>query len=665
MVLLSTGLGTATAQDEGFPERRPTRDTGQIIHLLNADTLLGIQGKDGDSASSQKLIGNVRLQQGGTIFTCDSALQYLSSNTIDAYGHIHINQQDTINTYSDFLHYEGNTKIATLKNNVKMSDGHMVLTTDYLTYDMNQHVGTYIGGGKLVNQQTILTSQRGYYYADSKDVYFKNQVKLNNPEYTLTTDTLLYNTLTHIATFLAPTAINTGGTVIYTSCGYYNTDQQYTHLCSQPSITDSSGTLTADTLDFDKATGIGNAYGNVHWSDTSGQVTVLSDYALSNRAQQSILATKDPLLMLAQKDDTLFVASDTLFSAPLRPTAADSMAADSLDYVYMDPLNPVARNYRDSLAAADSTRGVGLDSTGQVESLAALPIPVLPVYTLSDSVHLPANIALMPPARPRATEAQKTPEPEPAQIMEAQPSEVPPGPAIDSSALSVQAADSLPSLPSRGDSSGLRNMIAYHHVRLYSDSLQGVSDSLYYSDLDSAFRFHGDPVLWTGQTQLTGDTIVLETQNQQASRLLLEENAMIVNKVGPNQYNQIKGNIIIGYFGDSSQLEWMDVKGNAECIYYAQEDNGAFVGVNHTTAATIRLYFKNNQLNKVVFYKSVSGTFQNPLGIKAEETRLEGFRWEVARRPQSKADLFERKNQEDATRPSIRSAAEGGTETTQ
>lgn len=625
-------LRPCTAQDS-LPDPQPVKDTGQVIHLLNADILLGIQGKKGDSSQMQKLIGNVRLKQGGTIFTCDSALRYLYKNTIDAYGHIHINQADTINTYADFLHYEGNTKIATLKNNVKMTDGHMVLTTNYLTYDMNSHIGSYTNGGKLVNQETVLTSRLGYYYADTKDVYFKHNVKLNNPEYTLTTDTLLYNTRSHIATFLAPTAINTGKTVIYTSCGYYNTDEQYTHLCRRPSIADSTGTLTADTLNFSKTTGIGRAFGNVHWTDTAGQVTVESNYAISNRQKQTILATKNPLLILVQKDDSLFVASDTLFSGPVFPeTPQIDTTADSLSYIYIKPDNPVVQNYRDSLAAQpDSLRKKipgavrGTDSTLN----RSLLLPVLPRIPTQDTIAVPTFMPLELPTNSKPKTAQTT-DTRRGRLSE----EKAVAPSTDTSQVTT----------AKQDSSQLRNIIAYYHVKLYSDSLQGAADSLYYSDVDSAFHFYGDPVLWTGQTQLTGDTIVLITENQQASRLLLQQNAMIINKVGPDQYNQIKGNIITGYFNDSSQLEWMEVEGNAECIYYAQEDNGAFVGVNHTTSSSIRLFFKDNHLNKVVFYKDVSGTFSNPLEVTKEEARLEGFKWEAQRRPLSKYDLFRIKN---------------------
>src|SRR5699024_7359506 len=150
------------------------------------------------------------------------------------------------------------------------------------------------------------------------------------------------------------------------------------------------------------------------------------------------------------------------------------------------------------------------------------------------------------------------------------------------------------------DSADARELIAYYHVRLYSDSLQGIADSLYYSNLDSTFRFYGDPVLWTGHTQLFGDTIILITKNQKPFKLILQQNAMIVNKVGPQQFNQIKGRVITGFFNDSSQLDWMQVEGNAESLYYAQEDStGTVIGLNRTTSSFIRLYFEDNGLNQV------------------------------------------------------------------
>jgi lipopolysaccharide export system protein LptA len=535
--------GSVAAQDTTSV---PSTDSTKIIHLINADELMGIQPGGKDSAQLQKLTGHVRLIQGQTVFSCDSALQDLTHNTIDAYGHIHINQADTINTFSDYLHYEGDTKIATLRRNVRMTDGTMVLTTDVLVYDMNTHIGSYLDGGKLVNQSTVLTSERGYYYADTKDVYFKSQVQLHDPEYTLATDTLLYNTNSRIANFVAPTTINTGNSIIHTRCGYYNTIENYAHLCDRSTIIDSAQWITADSMNYSKTTGIGEAYGNVNWTDTARKMTILAGYAISHQQENTILATRQPLLIIARQKDTLYLASDTLYSAPLPP----------------------------AVRPADST--------------AHTP----PDLTASDSSVLPRPI------------------------------------------------DSLAST-STDDTATRRYVIAYHQVRLFSDSLQGASDSLFYSDRDSAFHFYTSPVLWTGSTQLTGDTIVLFTHDQQADRILLDQHAMIINQIAPTTYNQIKGTQITGYFKTGNELEWMSVRGNAESMYYAQDDAGALVGGNHATSANIHLYFREGKLDKVVFLKDVDGDFMQPTKIPEENQQLRGFRWEDDRRPKSEAELMQ------------------------
>jgi hypothetical protein len=682
---------TATA----FPRQT---DSTKIIHLLNADVLLGIQPHGNDSAQMQKLIGNVRLTQGGTIFTCDSALQNLTDNTIDAYGHIHINQADTINTYSDFLHYVGNTKVATLRKNVRMTDGRMVLTTNLLNYDMTSHVGSYMNGGKLVNESTVLTSERGYYYADTKDAYFKRDVQLVDPQYTLATDTLLYNTNTRIATFMAPTTINTGSSIIHTTCGYYNRVENYAHLCDRSTIIDRTRILTDDSMNYTKNTGIGIAYGNLIWTDTAQKMTVLANYAVSNQLNKTIMATRQPLMILQRKTDSLFLAADTLFSGPLilpagtaakmknapaarTPTVNDTTlhvtdtalhagdttlsAGDHLPAIRstkdtaashvhnrvnhtLPPLTDTTLRHKDSTLPKDSTLHPAAaghrplhpgDTPVHFKDSTLSAIDTIPVSgtlpAAQQDTGLYPRVPAMPTGKPTlssedSASADTTLPHQGVKAVKAQKAI-----SQDSTAKSRPAA-----LP--GDTTKMRYVKAYHHVRLFSDSLQGVSDSLYYSDLDSAFRFYKDPVLWTGQTQLTGDTIVLLTRDQQADRILLQQHGMIINQVGPGTYNQIKGTFITGFFADSNQLKWMQVNGNAESMYYAQDDQGAFVGGNRTTSAKINLYFKGSQLNKVVFLKDVDGTFLPPTKIPAEDKELKGFRWEVDRRPKSKTDLMQR-----------------------
>ena len=111
---------------------------------------------------------------------------------MEAFGHVHINDNDSIDTYSDYLRYFGNDKKAYLKGNVKLTDGKGTLTTPDLDYDLNTHIGIYTKTGKVVSDKSVLTSTEGYYYGETKDVYFKKNVVLVNPDYTVTTDTLTF-----------------------------------------------------------------------------------------------------------------------------------------------------------------------------------------------------------------------------------------------------------------------------------------------------------------------------------------------------------------------------------------------------------------------------------------------------------------------------------------
>ena len=102
---------------------------------------------------------------------------------------------------------------------------------------------------------------------------------------------------------------------------------------------------------------------------------------------------------------------------------------------------------------------------------------------------------------------------------------------------------------------------AYRNVRIFSDSMQAVCDSMFYSFKDSTFRLYQDPILWAKEkTQITGDTILLFTKNKKAERMKVFENSFLVNKLDPEVYNQIKSTRMDGYFRDgnidSVQGQW-------------------------------------------------------------------------------------------------------------
>jgi hypothetical protein len=189
------------------------------------------------------------------------------------------------------------------------------------------------------------------------------------------------------------------------------------------------------------------------------------------------------------------------------------------------------------------------------------------------------------------------------------------------------------------DSSTNRFIEAYYNVRIFSDSLQAVGDSMFYSLEDSAFRLFKNPVVWAQDNQITGDTIYLFTANKKPKRLYVFENALAINK-SDQFFNQVKGNTINGNFinGDISHIR---AKGSAENIYYAIDDQNKYIGVNRSTCDIIDMYFQNKKPKKIVFRNNLDGTTYPMKQVTHGTMRLRGFKWLEDRRPKTKSDLFE------------------------
>jgi hypothetical protein len=199
----------------------------------------------------------------------------------------------------------------------------------------------------------------------------------------------------------------------------------------------------------------------------------------------------------------------------------------------------------------------------------------------------------------------------------------------------VESTDSLPP----GKDSTLRFMIGFHHVKIFSDSMQAKSDSVFYSDVDSIFQFFTRPALWANSSQITGDTMYLYTKHQKPSRLFVFNNGFIIQKIHKDFYNQIAGRTVNGYFKDG-EIDYMRTKGYAHSIYFAQNDSGQFLGFAQDEADAIDMYFRNRTLYKVVFRNGVKGTTIPMHQVQLEQTRLPNFKWLEALRPKSKEDLF-------------------------
>ncbi|MEO8405202.1 MAG: OstA family protein, partial [Chitinophagaceae bacterium] len=142
------------------------------------------------------------------------------------------------------------------------------------------------------------------------------------------------------------------------------------------------------------------------------------------------------------------------------------------------------------------------------------------------------------------------------------------------------------------------------------------------------------------KSQITGDTILLFTKNKKADRIQAFENGFMVNEVEKDVYNQIKSTRIDGWFLDGN-IDSVRARGYAECVYYIQDNDSAYTGINQSKSDLIDIYFANKELEKVVFRTEVTGTIW-PINQKGpKEMQLENFRWLEERRPKTKEEMFE------------------------
>ena len=269
-----------------------------------------ILGKD-----TKRLINNVIFTHEGTIMYCDSAYFYSNRNSLDAFSNVYINQGDTVHLYGDLLYYDGNTKIAKVRNNVKLINGETTLTTESLDYNITDGVGYYTQHAFIVNQDNQLESEIGYYYTKADVFEFQDSVVVTNPEYTIYSDRMKYNTETKIAYFLGPTEIISDSSYIYCERGWHNTETDVSQLNQNALVRNTKQTVRGDSLYYEKQTGFGRAINNVEIVDTDQNVILRGNKGIYyENTEYARITEKAMFLQVSSTNDTLFLHADTLLS---------------------------------------------------------------------------------------------------------------------------------------------------------------------------------------------------------------------------------------------------------------------------------------------------------------------------------------------------------------
>lgn len=535
------------------------------VFLENADSLYR---RESDGYEHQIVSGNVKFRQGNMWMYCDSAFYYPEFNSLNAYGHVKMQQGDTLFVYADRLFYNGQSKQARLRcgasqPKVRLINRNTRLTTDSLDYDLGRQFGWYEHGGELDDGLSTLTSIYGNYSPATKEAEFRDDVLLvnNKDGFRLTTQELLYNTRTGIARINSPTRIEGRTDVIITNSGTYNTRTDNAELTSRSLIehTDSAGnviTLEGDRIIYDKIARVSKAImaeGNdgrpMVITDTARKSILYGEYGEYDELKRLAFSTGHPLLIEYSRPDTNFLRADTILTLVQTQMV---FAPEILEQARRSYEEIKRRAIEESLAAGDS-------------------VPVIPERQELDS-------SLMTPKDFYTAKA-------------------------------------------------IRN------GRFFNNTVQGIADSIIYTEIDSMARLFVKPAVWSGERQISGSEIHVHLNDSTADYAFIPSESFLAEHVEEDFYNQLKGKQLKSYFQDNN-LRHLELEQNVQTIFLPQEQDSTYSKIVMAESSFLTVDMTDRKLDKLKMWPEVSGTV-TPLFMakKHDQKYLPGFQWLEAIRP--------------------------------
>lgn len=286
------------------------------------------RGKKGDERY-ERLIGNVIFVQNKTTIYCDSAHFYKKKNLVEAFGSVRILDGDSVTITGSRLEYSGDTKKAKLRKNVVFTKlATATLYTDNLDFSRPNNLAYYFSGGKLVDSINVLTSNKGYYNLNSNLASFKKDVKVVNPDYTMYSDSLQYNSRTKKIFFVAPTTVvnKDSSTFVYKE-GVYNTQTKVSDIRSGTGESEDYS-ISGDKYDSDGIRNIVKVRGNVIMTSKKESLIIrgqASDYYKATGITK--VYNNAYIAKITDDYDTLFMSADTLVSIDHQDPAKDRLLA--------------------------------------------------------------------------------------------------------------------------------------------------------------------------------------------------------------------------------------------------------------------------------------------------------------------------------------------------
>ncbi|MFM2138545.1 MAG: hypothetical protein RJA57_852 [Bacteroidota bacterium] len=491
----------------------------------------------------------------------------------------------------EFRKLDDSTQLQILAGTVKLRQGTSFFYCDSCV--INDRTKTFEAWGNVhINDSDTTHVYAGHlrYLIDKRYAYLDGGVRLTDGRGTLTTPDLEYDLATSIGTYRNGGRVVNKKTTLTSREGYYYSNLHDVYFKGTVVLTDPAYTIRTDSLLYNTQSQLTRFIARTYIRDSSGRV----------------IETREGFYNLA--------TGKAEFGQ--RPVIRDGKTTITANRVAIDDSTGISQAIG-NVVIVDSAQGTTI-LAGEVfrdnkrERFLATRKPLMIIRQEADSIFITADTLFS------------------ARLSDLRAGE-------DSLVKDTLRGTRVVTLKQKDSTN--RYLEAYRNVRIFSDSLQAAGDSLFYSFRDSVFRLYQQPVVWAQQSQITGDTLLLHTKNRKADRVQAFPNSFLVNRLEAGIYNQVRAQRMDGYF-TNGDIDSVRASGDARCIYFIQDEDSAYTGINESAAEIMDIYFSRKELEKVVFRTRVKGTLW-PVREKDPATmRLEGFRWLDDRRPKSRFALY-------------------------
>lgn len=616
-----------------LPLRAQEEKKDSLVTLVSAKSAQLIE-KNGQSF--RKVVGPARFLHNDTYLLCDTALWNVTTNIIDAIGHVQI-IQDRTRLSSGSLQYVVDDDLAKFRGGiVQLEDKDKnTLRTRYLDYNTKDSVAIFQNGASMRDKDgQIIESLYGSYDSKARLFVFNDQVNMYMDTTFVKTSRLEYRSDLNTAYFGYGTDMWQDDNMLSANDGWYDRDKELFFFRRNVHLLTKDQETWSDTLYYHRAVNDVEMLGQVELMDTTRNVFALAGRLEYTDTLSRVKMTRTPAVMGIseenEKRDTVWFGADTIVYRGIRRHKVDSLWKVDADVRLKDLQGDPVTEYRRKAAEA----------AAKAAEEAAKKDP----NAMAGRDMGPQGAKGHAPGKKDGGQGEKGSGAEPPEGSGSGPGKdgTEPGqgdtdPGKD--AKPDAPTDSTAAAPVPVDTSQISFIWATSRVKLFREDIQMSCDSLVYNDLDSLVRLYRDPLVFNeGNRQYAADSIYVVIKDRKADRARLMSNAFITTQEDSLCYDQIKGAEMMAYFDSTRTLRRFDALGGATALFFLTE-NDALATVNKVESKMLYALFDKGNLDKIYYFEEAKNDAYPVVQLPKDERYMKGFRWDPDRKPRGPQDI--------------------------